>query len=42
MPSRTNPTCQKCKEAYERITGRYCKRLDRSVEYAKEPPCGQN
>lgn len=39
MASHTNPICAQCAKAYERFNGRYCKLLQRNVEYDKTPAC---
>lgn len=39
MKTRTNPTCARCKHAYNGINGRICNKLGKTVEYAKEPLC---
>lgn len=42
MATHTNPICCKCNKAYERLNGRFCKVLNRYVEYDKEPSCKPN
>ena len=39
MASHTNPICAQCAKAYDRLNGRYCTLLDKSVEYDKKPAC---
>jgi len=40
MNVRSNDICNACREGRNCVNGRYCMRLHRYVEYAKEPPCG--
>jgi len=39
MKQQTNDICHQCVEAHNALNGRYCNRLQKYVEYAKEPLC---
>ena len=40
MSSQTNEQCANCPKSYLGVNGRYCRDLNRYVEYMKVPPCG--
>ncbi len=37
-----NQWCAVCKEAYNGVNGRYCRKLGRYVEYDREPKCQED
>lgn len=39
MSTQTNEICAACVGSYLGVNGRFCKKLNCYVEYAKEPPC---
>ena len=41
MGEGSNQVCMQCETAYNAINGRFCRKLNGYVEYAKEPPCGK-